>query len=166
MTGRDSVRLLWNQGNDSQKSIETLDTFQRRMELLCAKRRIKPYEQKMFDEGWMYIEWTRFKPVWNRKLKIESLTPFAQQIYTELQSESHQYNFDAQSRIWSGERLVKSLKELTLQLNPKMASFLHQFRGDCLLMDKMSDNSYPGNPTPDWDINTGDITWFLKRPNY
>ena len=161
MAARDNIRLSWRINNQG----ENLDAFQQRMETICENRRdTKPYEQKMFDEGWMFIEWTRFKPFWNKKAKIK--TAIGNMLYNALQTGEKTFDFDKDNRNWSGADLVSGVKEITLQLSPKMALFLSTYRGQHLLLDRRADQEHPGNPTSDWELDGGDITWFLKRSRY
>ena len=66
MPDRQNLRLMWEDN-------EPLDIFRVRMEDICRKRSdAKPYEIKRFNQGWMYIEWTSYKPSWNKKAKPKS----------------------------------------------------------------------------------------------
>ncbi len=166
MPSRDSVRILWkaSQGYESRPQHESLDAFQRRMEPLCANRRdILPYEKKMFDEGWMFIEWTRYPFAYNKQAR-KLRTPLGQMLYQALENGERIYNFERSEREWTGSDLVKGVREITSQLNARMSQFLEKFRGDKLLLSAWAHRGY--GETQDWELNAGDISWFLKRPNY
>ncbi|MEK6825428.1 MAG: hypothetical protein AABY00_01440 [Nanoarchaeota archaeon] len=164
--------LLWKPSNSTWDSVNTnsitippekLDVFQRRMESIClAKRVILPYEEVKLDEGWMNIEWTSYKPVFNRKFRTKS--KIGGMIYEALEAGERKFDFDKSGRRWTGQELLKGIREITLRLNPRMAEFISYFRGQALLLDRRAEEGY-GNPS-DWKIDTGNVTWFLKRPNY
>ena len=161
--GRENMRISWNKGHPD-KGIEPLDAYQRRMEeTSLRKRSMAPYELARFEQGWMYIEWTRFKPFWNSN--FQPRTPLGKKVYSALEQGERMFNFDAEERIWTPDALVKGVREITLQLNQNMTNFLHRFRGDKVLLDRRAEIAY-GDKKGEWGYEQGDVSWFLKRPNY
>jgi len=151
MPSRQSIRLRWEDG-------EPLEEFQSRMEQICSKRKgTLPYEQKRFEEGWMYVEWTTYKPDWNSSFRPES--ELANTIYDTLKDEDGKFVFDDNK--WKPKELVPSVMEVCKQLNARMQSFLGTYQGKDLILDRMADRE---DDKPDWYANSGDVSWFLKRP--
>jgi len=153
MVTRDNLRIMW-------KDEEPLEDFQKRMEVLVQERgKVKSYEKKRFEEGWMYIEWTTYNPAWYEEFKPKS--KLATVIYESLRSEEGRFVFDDHSRLWKPKELVPSVREVCRQLNPRMQRFLHAYNGKHLLLDRMADRD---TEMPDWYMDSGDVSWFFKRP--
>lgn len=153
MVDRQNIRLKWEYG-------EPLEHFQSRMEKICSKRNdMQPYERRMLNEGWMYIEWSSYKPFWNKDFKPKS--ELSNVICAALE-EDGKFVFDEHHGLWKPKELVPAVKEFAERLNPRMEKFLQTYQGRDLMIDRDSQLSFSLDMHTDW-YKQGDISWFLKK---
>lgn len=151
MASRENTRIMW-------EDEEPLDDFRKGMELTYKMREgLKPYEKTRFGQGWIYIEWSSYNPLW--KSDFSTKTELATRIYQSLESGEGTFTFDENNGLWKSRELVPAVKEICRQLNPRMQRFLNAYNGKHLLLDRKSPRD---EEKPDWDISA-DVTWFLKR---
>jgi hypothetical protein len=153
MVDRENIRIKWNYG-------EALEHFQSRMEKICSHRDgMQPYERKMFDEGWMYIEWSSYKPSWKTDFRPRSELS---NIICAALGDDDKFVFDEHHGLWKPKDLVPAVKEFAERLNPRMAKFLEKYQGRDLMIDRKSQVSWYLDDHKDW-YKHSDISWFLKK---
>ncbi len=153
MTTHQNLRLLW-------QDREPLEDFQKRMEGVVQRRKgVKPYEKQMFEEGWMYIGWSSYRPSWivNDGKIFQPESKLADAIYSILENEGR-FVFDEHTDLWKPKELVPAVREICRQLNPRMQRFLQKYQGKALLLDKVADRE----EGKDWGLNSRDISWWIR----